>query len=259
MQFCYCVGRIPPLRIPVRKNFSCDDISVKLRHTDISIPAAGAWLEGHLAYAPNVRALVAILEPDAGNASGRYEEKFVYALQQKGFATLTMDLLTPHEEEHDRDAYYNIPQMTGRVIAIAEWISHQPSMTALPLGLIGMHTACAAAVRAASRAPGYFGAIVCCGGRPDLAGAGPLAELTCPTRIIVGSLDPDRDIIRQAYMHIRATRDWQLVEGADAVFSQPDAAARFVELAGGWLQRMLPPALPENDAPNAPLPGGDTL
>ena len=232
---------------------------MKLRHSDISIPAAGVWLEGHLAYAPNVRALAVILEPDAGNAGGRYEAKFVYALQQSGFATLTMDLLTSHEEEHDTDAYYNIPQMTSRVIAIAEWISHQPSMTTLPLGLIGMHTACAAAVRAASKAPGYFGAIVCCGGRPDLAGAGPLAELTCPTRIIVGSLDPDRDIIRQAYTHIRTTRDWQQIEGADAAFSQPDAAAHFVELAGDWLRRMLPPCPPENDAPYAPLPDGDTL
>jgi len=233
---------------------------MKLRHTHISIPAAGAWLEGRLAYAPNARALAAVLQPSAGNVRGNYPADFIAALQAAGFATLALDLLTVQEEERDPDAGFNIPQMANRLIAVGEWISHQPTMRTMPVGLIGTGTACAAAVRAAAKSPHYFGAIVCCGGRPDLAGAAPLAALSCPIRLIVGEEDPERQILWQAYTHIRANRDWQLVDTANGIDQngKNGRTSRFAELAGKWLKCALPPHASPQDS-ETPRSPGDTL
>lgn len=231
---------------------------MKLRNTILSIPAERVWLDGWLAHAPDVRGLALILQPNAVSHTESREVHIARVLQADGFATLTLNLLTRHEESRDPDARYNVPQMANRVLAVSEWIGHQPPLSPLAIGLVAAGTASGGAVRAAWKAPDRFAAIVCRGGRPDLAGATPLAALRLPIRIVVGGDDPDLAIITQAYAHLRGPRDWQRVDGAGALFVEPGALDRFARLASKWLAMHLPPPRPADavpdQAPAAPIP-----
>lgn len=214
--------------------------ALKLRTTDISIPHEHAWLYGELCHAPDVRGLAVVLRPAGGPFIHSREQTVAHTLQHAGFATLLINLLTAYEEERDPDARYNVPLMAQRVESVAEWIRHQPPLEGLAVGLVASGTACGAAVRAAARNGEQFAAVVCRGGRPDLAGLTPLNTMPLPVRVVVGSLDPHTGMIRQAFEHFHGPRDWQVVEGADENFEATATLARFGELAAEWLQRHLP-------------------
>lgn len=212
---------------------------MKLRHSILSIPSEGVWLDGRLSHAPDVRGLAVILLPSAVSRHEPPESGVATALQAAGYATLLLDLVTHQEDIRDPDARFNVPQMTNRLLGAADWIAHQPTLTSLPVALIAVSTTSAAAIRAASKAPGRFGAIICRAGRPDLAGAAPLRALTTPTRIVVGSEDADSSIVSQAFSLMGCNRDWQVVPDAGASFVEPGALEAFSRLAIEWLDREL--------------------
>lgn len=212
---------------------------MKLRHSTISIAADGVWLDGHLAHAPDTPALALILRPGA-KAPGRARElDLAEALQKAGYATLVMNLLTGVEEARDPDARFNVPRMTERMLATTEWIAHQPPLAGLAVGLVATGTACGAAIRGAAKSPERLAAIVCAAGRPDLAGAGPIAALRTPVRFAVGEADPHAAMLRQVFDRIPAPRDWQTVERAGDDLLEPKPLAQFAKLAREWLDRNL--------------------
>jgi hypothetical protein len=224
-------------------------IEVKLRKTTISIPAEHAWLDGELSHAPDVRGLAAILRPAGSDPARSRELEIAQVLQQAGYATLVINLLTTYEESRDPDARYNVPQMANRVVAVADWIGHQPPLAGLAVGLLASDTACGAAIRAAWKAPAPFAAIVCAAGRPDLAGATPLNALSVPIRLVVGSEDPHAAMLRNAFEHVGGPRDWQTLDDAGEDFADTITLQRFARLAGEWLDANLPP--PAAEPPSA--------
>lgn len=207
---------------------------MKQRTTLLSIPAEGAWLDARLSHAPDASGLILILFPGINAAAQAVDQKTAAVLQHEGFATLVLDLLTAREETHDLDARYNVPQMANRLLAVTEWVEHQPPLAKLPLGLLSSDTASAAAVRAAWKHPGRYASIVCRGGRPDLAGATPLRSLATPIRIVVGADDPECGIIAQAYSLITAERDWQRIPGAGPLFVEGDSFNTLTRLTMAW-------------------------
>jgi len=82
---------------------------VKLRNTLISIPAQGAWLDGLLAHAPDVRGLAVLPQSSGHPALDTGPRPVEIALQSRGFATIRLDLLTRQEALRDPDASFNIP------------------------------------------------------------------------------------------------------------------------------------------------------
>lgn len=215
---------------------------VKLRNTPLSISASGAWLDARLAHAPGLAGLIVILKPGAMLDPESRDAYVARALQEAGYATLLVDLLTHREEARDPDARYNVPQLANRVLAVIEWITHQPPLQNLSLGLLALDTACGAAVRAGWKSPDAFSALVCRGGRPDLAGATPLSALAVPTCMIVGEHDPGRAIISQAYALITARKVWHDVPGASDLFIEPGTLDVFCQTAISGFKAELPPA-----------------
>ncbi|WP_332674810.1 dienelactone hydrolase family protein [Aromatoleum sp.] len=229
---------------------------MKLRHTTISIPTGTAWLEGDLCHAPDVRGLAVLLRAAGGPRAKSVEVAVGETLQQAGFATLVINLLTAYEETRDPDARFNVPQMASRVLAVAEWVGHQPPLAGLAVGLVACGTASGAAVRAAWKSPEHFAAIVCGAGRPDLAGATPLNTLTTPVRFVVGGDDPHTPMLMNAYEHLGAPRDWQTLDGVGEHFVEPGAIGGLARLAADWLVLQLPP--PQSAAP-APFTAPSSL
>lgn len=214
-----------------------------LRHTSLSIPAEHVWLDAALADAAGVPALVLLVQNGCVLHGDLREPLVAQRLEAAGHATLCADLLTRHEEQRDPDARYNVPLMSARLLAIIEWIDHQPALGELPLAIVASGTPCGAAIRAAARRPERVRALVCRGGRPDLAGAGPLKLVGCPTRFIVGGEDRGRERFqRSAFELLCVTRDWRELEGVDEDFRAPGALERAAALTLDWLERSLPRA-----------------
>ncbi len=231
---------------------------MKLRNTLLSLPADGAWLNGQLSHAPDVCALALSLHAGEPHPT-HIEESITAALQQAGFATLTLDLLTQHENEHDPDAGFNVSQLADRLLAVATWIGHQPVLTALPISLVTFGTASGAAVRAAAKAPQeHFSAFVCLGGRPDLAGAGPLRALALPTRFIVGDRDPGSAMLRQAYALLTCQHDWKRIDGGEIGTATDSAIGLYAHSTVDWLLDHLPPPAQDESA-SATTPNADTI
>lgn len=210
---------------------------MKLRNTLISIPAGGAWLDGVLSHAPDVRGLVLLPASDTYHPPRIDASRLANALQEAGFATMSLNLLTRHEAARDADAGFNVSLLASRLAAAIDWTDHQPPLAPLPLGLVATGTACAAVVRAVSTPPERVVAIACLGGRPDLAGAAPLRALTVPTRFIVDRSDPQAAIAEAAYALIpKSVSSWREVSAADP---RQSAAA-----AADWLASHTPVARP---------------
>jgi hypothetical protein len=210
---------------------------VKLRHTQLSIPANGVWLDGTLAHAPDVNALALCLRPHGHPSLEQLESPVELALQAAGFGTMAVDLLTRQEAQRDPDASYNIPRLTERILAAAEWTVHQPPLAGLPLALVVSDTGSAAAIRAAVRAPDRFIAIACLGGRADLAGAEPLRAVRTPVRLIVTPGTAEAAILDRAYPLMKGAHHWLVLPPADDARELEQFAAR---AATTWLRQHLP-------------------
>lgn len=210
---------------------------MKLRHTQLSIPANGVWLDGMLAHAPDVRALALCLHSHGHPALEQAARPLELALQAAGFATMVVNLLTRQEAQRDPDAPYNIPRLTERILAATEWTAHQPPLAGLPLAVVAGDTGCAAAIRAAVKAPETFAAIACLGGRADLAGAEPLRAVRTPVRLVVTPGSAEAAILERAYPLMKGNHHWLALPPGDDVREQELLAAR---AATSWLRQHLP-------------------
>src|SRR5690606_33923826 len=141
-------------------------------------------------------------------------------LNAHGFATLLFDLLT-HAEAQDRRNVFDIPLLADRVVQAALYVSGEPDVADLPLGLFGASTGAAAALLAAAELRDRISAVVSRGGRPDLAGT-RLSDVVAPTLLIVGG--EDRHVLelnRQALAALRCEKLLKMVPRAGHVFEEP--------------------------------------
>ncbi|MDR0634963.1 MAG: alpha/beta hydrolase [Azoarcus sp.] len=225
---------------------------MKLRHSELSLPARDTWLPARLAHAPDARGLCLIWQTFADPADRDLEPPLAEAFQQTGHATLMLDLLSA-TQWRDPDARYNIAALGERALAALEWIHHQPDLAMLPLGIFAADTAAAAAIRVAAQRPDRIAALGLFAGRPDLAGGAPLRALRTPTCFIVGQDDPRLPTLRQVFDLIAATRDWRTTAGAEPEQMSAALLAVGADIAAAWMQSHLP-ARPgdRNAAPRAP-------
>jgi dienelactone hydrolase len=166
-------------------------------------------------------------------------------LQARGLATVLVDLLAPGEEQQASGEVWlrsDVPFLAERLIEVTHWLEQHPALGRLPRGLIGSHTGAAAALVAAALRPEGVRAVVCRGGRAELAGQA-LSDVLAPTLLVVGSLDePMVELNRSALERLACVRQLELVGGASHLFEEPGALDRVAELAGGWFERHLPAA-----------------
>jgi dienelactone hydrolase len=175
-----------------------------------------------------------------GSGSSRHSPRNQYvarALEDRGLATVLIDLLTPEEERiDDRTAQYrfDIPMLAERLVAIIEWLRTRGDIGSLPIGLFGASTGGGAALIAAAARPREVAAVVSRGGRPDLAGPA-LGDVIAPTLLIVGGLDtPVIQMNRDAMNQMRGEVVLEIVSGATHLFEERGALERVAALAGAW-------------------------
>src|SRR5208282_778569 len=160
------------------------------------------------------------------------------ALNEAGIATLLFDLLTA-EEEADRANVFDIPFLAERLVQAVHWVSQEPSVANLRLGLFGASTGAAAALVAATQPGDRVGAIVSRGGRPDLAGD-VLDQIYTPTLLIVGGVDyVVIELNEGAFARLRGPKALEIVPGASHLFPEPGALEAVIDHAARWFQLYL--------------------
>jgi pimeloyl-ACP methyl ester carboxylesterase len=176
-----------------------------------------------------------------GSGSSRFSSRnrlVARALQEAGFGTLLMDLLTSAEDAEDRQTAeyrFDIPMLGERVIRVLDWIELHEQLKTLPIALFGASTGAAAALIAAAARPDVVEAVVSRGGRPDLADdALPLVQ--APTLLIVGGADnPVIAVNRDAMHRMRTKVELAIVPGATHLFEEEGALEQVASLARAWL------------------------
>ncbi len=210
--------------------------------TPIRVPIDGHWLHGDLGSPVEPNGLVVFAHGSGSSRHSPRNKHVARVLEQRGLATLLIDLLTEEEEAVDAETArlrFDIVLLAGRLVAIIDWLRRRPETAALGLGLFGASTGGAAALVAAAARPHEVGAVVSRGGRPDLAGEA-LPCVTTPTLLIVGGLDtPVIQMNRAAMARMPGEVVLDIVPGATHLFEEPGTLERVAALAAGWFGRYL--------------------
>ena len=204
---------------------------------DVLIPPFG--LPGGLSVPGNPRGLVVFAHGSGSSRLSARNTAVANALNERAFATLLFDLLTPQEEQ-DRSNVFDIGLLAGRLMAAVDWLEGQTrAIASLPVGLFGASTGAAAALTAAARLPDRIAAVVSRGGRPDLAGEA-LPLVRAPTRLIVGCADlVVIELNEHALTRLRGPKALEIVPGATHLFPEPGAMETVSAHAGRWFERYL--------------------
>jgi len=210
--------------------------------TSVRIPMGSIFLEGDLQSSESAAGVILFAH---GSGSSRHSprNRFVAgSLQGAGFATLLLDLLTSEEESQDEQSghlRFDVRLLAERLLAAADWLSHQPGTGDLPIGYFGASTGAAAALIAAAQRPDNIFAVVSRGGRPDLAGTS-LTGVRAPTLLIVGAEDHAVvSLNRAALAQLAAARTTELVliPKATHLFSEPGTLEEAARLACQWFRQ----------------------
>jgi putative phosphoribosyl transferase len=182
-----------------------------------------------------------------GSGSGRHSPRnrqVAAGLQDAGYGTLLLDLLTEAEERIDvetRALRFDIPLLAERLTAAADWLVGADAAGGLPLVTFGASTGAAAALMTAATRPERIAAVVSRGGRPDLAGAA-LGRVRAQTLLIVGGADREvLELNRRAAGQLAAEHEIAVVPGATHLFPEPGALEQVIDLSAAWLARWVAP------------------
>lgn len=206
------------------------------------IPFEGITLEADLSLPSDARGLVLFAHGSGSSRFSRRNRVVARKLQEVGFATLLLDLLTSEEERAEaltRHLRFDIDMLSVRLTAVTNWAVAQRTLDGLPVGYFGASTGAAAAIVAAAAVPQLVGAVVSRGGRPDLAG-NALERLRAPTLLIVGGADTVvMDLNRKALRRLRCVAGLEIVPLAGHLFEESGALEKVSELAQSWFTEYL--------------------
>ncbi|HEU4993339.1 MAG TPA: hypothetical protein VFT29_00885 [Gemmatimonadaceae bacterium] len=210
---------------------------------NVMLMVAGARIDADLVVPDEAIGLVVMAYPTAGSRRNSTHRRVAEILNEEGLATVVCDLLTDDEALLDDlrgEFRRDVPLLETRLAAIIGWCEKQPDLRDLAIGLLGVGTAAAAAIRCAARRSTSIHAVVVRGGRLDLAWHA-LGHLHAPVLLIAGEHDTAlRDVYRLYLPYIGAfNKDVAIVPGAGGLFSEPRALDAFAERAAGWFTEHL--------------------
>jgi putative phosphoribosyl transferase len=181
-----------------------------------------------------------------GSGSGRESERnqrIANILNNAGLATLLVDLLSAKERNIANKSMapeFDIRLLVGRLKSITHWVVRYPATQNLKLGYLGSSTGAAAALIAAAEV-NNVSAIVCRGGRTDLATTENVLEnIKAPVLLVVGGKDyPIIEMNKEAYTRLRRTQEKEMIviPHASHLFEEPNKIEEVAILARNWFER----------------------
>ena len=212
-------------------------------HRAVHVDASGVLLPGDLVVPDGARGVVLFAHGSGSSRHSPRNRQVATGLQDAGYGTLLLDLLTEAEERIDartRMLRFDVGMLAGRLTAAADWLRRPEAAGDLPVAVFGASTGAAAALITAADRPDLIGAVVSRGGRPDLAGEA-LARVRAPTLLIVGGADRSvLELNRAAAARLATVHDIAVVPGATHLFPEKGALEQVIDLSVHWLVRWLP-------------------
>jgi putative phosphoribosyl transferase len=208
----------------------------------VIIPSGEHAVHGALALPSSSRGIVIFAH--GSGSSYPSNDTIARHLQDAGFGTLLVDLLTPEEaalNERTGQYRFDVATLASRVLAATIFVGALKETQLLPVAYFGSSTGAAAALTAAAERPDVF-AVISRGGRADLA-ADCLPRLKAPTLLIVGGADvPMIPLNEQALAALVCEKELAIVPNASHLFEEPGALDTVARLTVDWLGRHLPRA-----------------
>ena len=204
-----------------------------LQAREFTLPVAAGHIAGTLSW-PSAGKSIVLFAHGSGSSRHSPRNRFVAErLEEAGFGTLLMDLLTVEEDENYANRF-DIPLLAARLLQSAKWLKEQSVETSI--AFFGASTGAAAALIAAAEMGPSAKAVVSRGGRPDLAEAA-LSQVESPTLLIVGGMDANvLELNKQALIRLPAStiKKLEVVPGATHLFEEQGALETVSQLAVEW-------------------------
>lgn len=202
---------------------------------EIKISVEDKVILGILQIPKNAKAIVLFAHGSGSSRLSPRNQLVAKSLNEKGIATLLMDLLTGEEEAIDDrtgELRFDIGFLAKRLTAVKNWIKNNEETKDLKIGYFGASTGAAAALSAAAGDKNIF-AVISRGGRPDLALK--LANVTAPTLLIIGGTDTEViELNKQAYEKLKCEKEMKIIPGATHLFEESGKLEKVAELATKW-------------------------
>jgi dienelactone hydrolase len=209
---------------------------------EVAVLLGPGAIHGDLVVPKGAAGIVVFAHGSGSSRFSRRNREVARHLQEMGFATLLIDLLTEDEEAIDQRAgqlRFDILLLAKRVRAVTQWLATDDVTSRLAVGYFGASTGAAAALMAATERPGDVYAVVSRGGRTDLAGS-VLPRVQAPTLFIVGERDEQvLELNLKSLDALTCEKRLEIVPGATHLFEEAGALERVAELAGEWFQEHL--------------------
>jgi putative phosphoribosyl transferase len=143
-------------------------------------------------FVPERSRMIIIFVHGSGSNKFSLRNRFVSkSLNDHGFATLLVDLLSNREKEEDliaKNFRFDIDLLTLRLISITKWVLRYPLTEHMQVGYFSSSTGSAAALNASIKFD-ELKAIVSRGGRVDLTSSSILKLIKTPSLFIIGGND----------------------------------------------------------------------
>jgi dienelactone hydrolase len=215
---------------------------VALAQSAVRIPADGKTIDGNLAVPRGAKAVVVFAHGSGSSRFSPRNTRVARTLNEAGFATLLVDLLTRDEEVVDvvtAQFRFDIDLLAKRLASATAWLKKNTETKNLTAGYFGASTGAAAALIAAAKLPNEAKAVVSRGGRPDLA-ADYLPKVKAPTLLIVGGSDPEvLELNKEALEQLKVEKKLEIVPDATHLFEESGALEEVARLAVDWFLKHL--------------------
>lgn len=213
-------------------------IDAKYQEIDIGIKP-GVSIKGNLSVVAGSDHIIVFAH---GSGSGRFSPRNNFVaekLREHGFSTLLVDLLTPEEQKQDEITYeirFDIAHLSRRLLTCIFWLKENEDTRHMKTGLYGASTGAAAAMWAANEMKDDVFAIVCRGGRVDMARS-VAHDIKAAVLLIAGGLDPVvLALNKEIYEIIETKKKLEIVKGATHLFEEEEALERVADVAVSWFE-----------------------
>lgn len=206
---------------------------------EVVVAAKDANLEGTLILPENAGGVVLFAHGSGSSRLSPRNNCVAEILNDAGFATLLLDLLT-RQEDLDYEMRFDIELLTGRLLEATSWLQSENRTRQMKIGYFGASTGAASALKAAAKLGKSISAVVSRGGRPDLASPEELAHVVSPTLLIVGSRDGTVvELNREAFLYLACEKEMKIIPGASHLFEEPGKLEQVATAAKDWFRRYL--------------------
>ncbi|HEY9601420.1 MAG TPA: alpha/beta hydrolase [Allocoleopsis sp.] len=208
------------------------------RESLISVIVGSVALDGKLEIPQEAQGVVLF------TGSSPCNRRIAHILHQARLGTLTIDLLTPHEQAIDRwmrYLHFDLGLLAERLVGVTDWLLENPATQNLRIGYLVTSTDSGAAILAALERPEAVGAIVSWQGRPDLAGSA-LSRVQVPTLLIAAGDDlPHVALNQAALMQLHTEHQLEVIPGAMQRCQVSGVVEDVANLTAQWCDRFLLP------------------